>query len=132
MKILLAYDGGEPAQRALTMAANIAKAMGGSVDVVSVVPVHPGRVPVDPWDDREVHAKELRDAQNRLASLGIPAKVFEPGGDPPVAIEHVAKEGGYDMIVLGSRRQGVLSRMLQGSVSEHVATHAEATVVIAH
>ncbi len=132
MKILLAYDGGEPAQRALTTAANIAKAMGGSVDVVSVVPVHAGRVAVDPWDDRDVHAEELRDARNRLAELGIPSKLFEPGGDTATTIERVAKEGGYDMVVLGSRRQSVLGRVLQGSVSEHVATHADATVVIAH
>jgi nucleotide-binding universal stress UspA family protein len=132
MKILLAYDGGEPAQRALTLAANIAKAMGGSVDVVSVVPVHAGRVAVDPWDDHDVHAAELRDARNRLAELGIPAKLFEPGGEPSVTIERLAKEGSYDMVVLGSRRQSVLGRVLQGSVSEHVATHADATVVIAH
>ena len=31
-----------------------------------------------------------------------------------------------------SRGLGAIDRMLQGSVSEHVATHAEATVVIAH
>jgi nucleotide-binding universal stress UspA family protein len=34
--------------------------------------------------------------------------------------------------VLGSRGLGAIDRMLQGSVSEHVATHAEATVVITH
>ena len=36
-----------------------------------------------------------------------------------------------DMVVLGSRGLGLVSRALQGSVSEHVATHAHATVVIA-
>jgi nucleotide-binding universal stress UspA family protein len=132
MKILLAYDGGAPARRALSTAANIAKAMGATLDVVSVVPVHPGRVPIDPWDDREVHAAELRQAQKRLADLGIASRLIEPGGDPSVEIERVAKEGGYDMVVVGSRRQSVLGRMLQGSVSEHVAMHSEATVVIAH
>ena len=37
----------------------------------------------------------------------------------------------FDTIVLGSRGLGTFGRMLQGSVSEHVATHARATVVIA-
>jgi nucleotide-binding universal stress UspA family protein len=32
---------------------------------------------------------------------------------------------------VGSRGLGTFGRMLQGSVSEHVATHARATVVIA-
>jgi nucleotide-binding universal stress UspA family protein len=35
------------------------------------------------------------------------------------------------MVVLGTRDLGAVSRFLQGSVSEHVATHAKATVVIA-
>ncbi len=35
------------------------------------------------------------------------------------------------MVVVGSRHLGAVSRVLQGSVSEHVATHAPATVVIA-
>lgn len=131
MKILLAYDGGEPARRALAKAADIAKAMGGSIDVISVVPLHAGRAPIDPWDDRETHDEELREAHGSLAALGIATRLLEPIGDPAHTIESVAREGGYDMVVLGSRRQSVLGRMLQGSVSEHVATHADATVVIA-
>lgn len=131
MKILLAYDGGEPAKRALKTAADIATAMHAGVDVVSVIPIHPGRVPVDPWDDRPVHDQELREAHAELANRGITTRLVEPAGDPARAIETVAREGAYDMIVLGSRRQGVLGRVLQGSVSEHVATHADATVVIA-
>jgi len=73
MKILLAYDGGEPAKRALHQAATMAKAMNAAVDVVSVVPVHPGRVPVDPWDDREVHDAELRGGTiHAVQMIGIP------------------------------------------------------------
>lgn len=131
MKILLAYDGGEPAQRALSTAASIVKSMGGTVDVISVIPFHPGRSPIDPWDDRPVHDGELHDAVDRLAALGITCRVLEPSGDPAIEIETAAKAGDYDMVVLGSRRLGALGRMLRGSVSEHVATHSERTVVIA-
>lgn len=133
MKILLAYDGGEPADRALKTAARMATAMGGSVDVISVVPFHSGRVPVDPWDDRTVHLAELEKARQRLEEMGVPCKLLIPipAGEPAPEIEAAAREGDYDMIVVGSRRQGVLGRVLLGSVSEHVATHADATVVIA-
>jgi nucleotide-binding universal stress UspA family protein len=131
MKILLAYDGGEPAMRALKTAAGIATAMGGTVDVVSVIPLHPGRVPVDPWDNQEVHDQELREASARLAEMGIFSRLLEPVGEPAQTIETIARDGAYDMVVLGSRRQGVVGRVLQGSVSQHVATHADATVVIA-
>ena len=80
-KILVAYDGGEPAHRAIEMAADLAHRFEAQVGVISVVPFHPGRVPIDPWDDRPV-----------LGSLG---------------------------------------RFLEGSVSEHVATHSGATVIVA-
>ncbi len=130
-KILIAYDGGQPARRALELAADLALQYKAQVGVVSVVPVHLSRVPEDPWDDRAVHAAELAEARTLLAERGIEAILYEPAGDPAVSIEHIAKEGGYDTVVVGSRGLGPLSRFLQGSVSEHVATHAPATVIVA-
>ena len=129
-KILVAYDGTEPADHALATAIDLAKAFDAVIGIVSAVPVHPGRSPIDPWDDSAVHADQLRQAQRILAEAGIEAQLHEPGGDPARAIERTAEEGGYDTIVLGSRGLGGLERTLQGSVSEHVATHAKTTVVI--
>jgi len=130
-KILLAYDGGEPAKRALDQTVELAKLFNAEVGVVSVVPSRPGRAPVDPWDDRTVHAEELLEARKLLQEAGIEAALLEPGGDVAKTIERVADERGYDTIVIGTRGLGSLAKTLQGSVSEHVATHAHATVVIA-
>ena len=130
-KILLAYDGTDPSQRALGTAADLAKALGATVSVVSVVPTHGGRLGMDPWDDSEVHAKELVEARTLLRDRGIEAQLLEPIGEPAATIERIAREGEYDTIVIGSRGLNALERVLQGSVSEHVATHAETTVVIA-
>jgi nucleotide-binding universal stress UspA family protein len=130
-KILVAYDGGQPARRALDLAADLAQKFDAKVGVVSVIPVHPGRAPIDPWDNRPVHTAELAEAKTILAERGIDPVLHEPAGDPARTIEQIAEEGGYDMVVVGSRGLGVLSRVLQGSVSEHVATHAAATVVVA-
>ena len=130
-KILVAYDGGQPAHRALDLAAELAQQFEAEVGVVSVVPVHLDRVPVDPWDDRAVHAAELAEARAILVEHGIEPVLYEPAGDPAGSIERVAREGGYDTVVVGSRGLGALSRFLQGSVSEHVATHTPATVIVA-
>jgi nucleotide-binding universal stress UspA family protein len=130
-KILVAYDGGQPAKRALDLAAELAQRYGARVGVVSVVPVHPGRSPIDPWDDRAVHTAELAEARRVLAERGVEAVLYEPEGDPARTIEQVADDGAYDTVVVGSRGLGVLSRTLQGSVSEHVATHSAATVIVA-
>ncbi len=130
-KILLAYDGTEPAKRALDEAAELAKALPASVAVISVIPARSGPAPLDPWDDRSVHTQELQEARALLAERGIEAKLIEPAGDPARMIEQVAEEGDFDMIVVGSRGLSAVSRMLEGSVSEHVATHAHRTVVVA-
>ena len=129
--ILVAYDGGEPAHRALETAIDLAKRFEASLGVVSVIPVHTGRTPIDPWDDKAVHDRQLADARQIVANHGLAAELFEPGGDPAATIERIAAAGHYDTIVIGSRGLGTVERILQGSVSEHVATHAKATVVIA-
>ena len=130
-RILVAYDGGEPGRKALETAIELARGIGALVSVVSVVPYHPGRSPIDPWDDRAVHAGELREARAVLLEAGIAADYLEPSGDPATMIEKLVEELGYDMVILGTRGLGAVSRLMQGSVSEHVATHAKATVVIA-
>ena len=130
-KILLAYDGGEPAKRALDQTVELAKVFGAHVGVVSVVPSRPERAPVDPWDDRTVHAEELLEARRLMREAGIEADLLEPGGDVATTIERVADEHGYDTIVVGTRGLGSLAKVVQGSVSEHVATHAHTTVIVA-
>ena len=129
--ILLAYDGGVPAKRALDVAIDLTKKFDASLSVVSVVPVHPGRSPIDPWDDRSVHEQELREARDLLTQNGITAEMIESAGDPAKEIEKIAAAGKFDTIVVGSRGLGTLGRIMQGSVSEHVTTHAGATVVVA-
>src|SRR6187431_1748025 len=73
-QILVAYDGGEPARRALQTGIDLVKKFGGSMSVVSVVPVHIGRSPIDPWDDKLVHDQELADARQIVASQGVVAE----------------------------------------------------------
>ena len=130
-RILVAYDGGEPARRALDVAIDLAKRYDALVSVVSVIPADPDRTPIDPWEDSIVHATALREARASLAEHGIEAELLEPTGDPARTIEKIVETGGFDTVVVGSRGLGPVSRVLQGSFSEHVAMHAETTVVIA-
>lgn len=131
-RILLAYDGSEPARRALDTTVELATRFGATVGVISVVPIQGATLGVAPWDDREVHDIELRDAQARLREHGIEPELIEPYGDPAWTIERIAMEREYDTIVIGSRGQGALGRFLSGSVSQHVATHSQATVIVTH
>ena len=100
-KILLAYDGGEPARRALETAGQLTRAFHASLSVVSVVPEGASRPPRDPSDEACLHARELQEAKRLLAEMGLEVELLEPSGDPARRIEQVAEEGGFDAIVLG-------------------------------
>jgi nucleotide-binding universal stress UspA family protein len=126
MKILVAYDGGEPAQRALELTTELATKFEAEVAVISVVPV-----PIEPWDDAAAHQAQLAEAKAFLTERGIEPKLIEWAGVPAPAIEQVAEANGYDLVVVGSRGLGAISRFLQGSVSEQLATHGTTPVLIA-
>jgi len=126
-KILLAFDGSEPAAHALDTAARLTRAFGAELAVVSVVPEHLAN-----GDEAVRRARSLQEARQYLADRGIDAELLEPSGDPAHKIEQIAAEGGFDTIVLGPRHRSGLPRTVGPSVSDHVATHVAATVVLAH
>ena len=130
-KILVAYDGQEAGQRALEMAARLAHAFDGRVDVVSVVPES-----IDPDESSGTepaveHARELVEARTVLRRRGIEAGLIEPAGDPAQTIERLASERGYDTIVVGGNRPGRNGHPWMDSVTAHVAANAKADVVVA-
>jgi nucleotide-binding universal stress UspA family protein len=131
-RILLAYDGSEQAKRALTFAVELAKLAQAKIGVVSVVPVHAGRIGIDPWDDRKVHSTELVEAKELIMAAGLTPDLHEPYGEISDEIVRTAEDGNYDHIVTGSRHLGIMQRTLQGSVSEAIATKFPATVTIVH
>jgi len=131
-KILVAYDGGEPGARALTVAAELAHAFGARVDVVSVVPEGFARTPGMADEPAIVHARELVEARGLLRDRGLEAGLIEPSGDPAITIERLAGEGGYDTVVLGWSRAVAAGQHWTDSVCAHVASYAPATVVVAH
>ena len=119
-KIVVAYDGSEPSQRALERAADLAE-NGSSVTVVSAVHnvYGKGGVAHDPIEEED-HRRHLREARSRLAELGIEAHGVEGFGDPAKVIAEQAKGMNADLIVVGSHGKNLLERLLLGSVSTDV------------
>jgi nucleotide-binding universal stress UspA family protein len=130
-RILVAYDGSEPARRALDVGAELAAGLGASIGLVSVAPQRLDRQPDDPWSETSAHAAELHEAKVFLAERGLQAETHEPIGDAGPMIVKVAEDFGYDTIVLGSRHLSALGQAFLGSVSVYVSHHAGATVIIA-
>ena len=133
-KILLAFDGGAAARKALETTAELARLSGASVSVVGVVPppISGTEWPeaLSGWDASDELATALDAARRYLADRGVTAEALEVAGDPAHTIERLADSRGCDTIVVGSRGHGAVRRLLEGSISSHVATHAHETVLV--
>jgi nucleotide-binding universal stress UspA family protein len=132
MKLLLAYDGFEHSLHALEEAAELASGGKAEVTVMSVVPPDArgsksgGHIGLRP------HAHEdVARAHDFLLERGIEARMTTAHGEPAEEILDEAGKGGYDLIVVGSRKRGVIARALLGSVSAELVGHAPCPVLIA-
>jgi nucleotide-binding universal stress UspA family protein len=128
--LLLAYDGTSRSRRALEAAAEVASATGARVAVVSVIPVEPGR-PVDPWDDGPTHRAQLREAIDLLAERGINAEAVAAIGNVGETVARLVQDGGYDAVVLGSTRGGIIGRLMGGTIARDVTRETQAMVILA-
>jgi nucleotide-binding universal stress UspA family protein len=72
-RLLIAYDGGEPARAALELGIELAVATGASLGIVSVAPADRGARD-DPWSETSEHAAELYEAKTRVAAAGSPRR----------------------------------------------------------
>lgn len=133
MKILVAYDGSEGAQRALEQAAELASSNGSVVSVISVAEPLPqfGRAGamLTPEEDEE-RRHELVDAKETLAGKGVEAQLVERKGDPATMIVDEAEKESADVIVMGTRGLNTAQRWLIGSVSSRVVQHAPCNVLV--
>lgn len=79
---------------------------------------------------RQSHSAIAAASSARLTSHGIDAHPEVRVGDPAAEILEIAAAGQTDLIVIGSRGQTGLKRLLLGSVARRVLHHASASVLI--
>jgi nucleotide-binding universal stress UspA family protein len=132
MKILVAYDGSEGANRALDQAAELAQG-NGDVAVVSVAEPLPqfgraGAMLLPEEEQERLH--ELVDAKQALSARGLSATIVERKGDAAAMIIDEAEKEGADVIIMGTRGLNAAQRWLLGSVSSRVVQHAGCNVLV--
>jgi nucleotide-binding universal stress UspA family protein len=71
-----------------------------------------------------------RDMDETIAKLGVKAKANVLAGLPGPALAELAKDGEFNLIVVGSHGSGVLKRMLLGSTSHFLVQHAPCPVLV--
>ncbi len=142
-KILVATDGSEHSERAVSEAVKIAKPMNAELHALFVKDLEfvmrtAGTSPtyaeklIRAVDSRleEEGRKALEKARNICRENGLEISIHIAQGHPAEVICHEAKEGGYNLIVLGSRGLGRLNELFLGSVSNKVVHRAETSVLV--
>ena len=137
--ILLATDGSSGADRAADVAAELAKATGARLSIVTVGDNISGKE-ADRLARAEGNVAEhldaianaiLRQAKERVQRAGISDVVVQSGwGDPAEVLIETARRNQADAIVIGRRGRGRLAGLLLGSVSQKVASLAPCTVIV--
>jgi len=79
---------------------------------------------------RENGTRMLTEAAEYLKARGLSYSTYLAKGNSREGIVEAAKDNKVDIVVVGSRGLGALSRLLVGSVSEYVVTHAPCPVLV--
>lgn len=152
-KILVPLDGSEPANRAMDLSLYMADKCSADILVLSVIeptimPVFPrnytqpmGALPISPVPPVEVHSlnsrksnyenllsEALKKARKNNPNLKVSTELAE--GPPSDKIIETAREGNFDIIVMGSRGHGGIKEFFLGSVSSKVTSEANCPVLI--
>ena len=135
--IMVATDGSDGANRAVDVAAEIAKAMSGILWIVTVARTLGAeeykrfmRFEGESADPAESLAQRaLYDAERRVRQAGISSiKTHLLWGDPTQAIIETIQQEKADAVVVG--RRGRLSGLLLGSVSQKLSSLAPCVVIL--
>jgi nucleotide-binding universal stress UspA family protein len=134
-QIGVAYDGSPESERALEVAAELARRSGARLRLVTAVaPGAAAYPPLDPGAYAQLgelaHQEARTDLDAVLARLGegVRAEGAVRDGEP---VDVLADESsGDDLLICGSRGRGPVRRVLLGSVSTRLLRHAACPVVV--
>lgn len=133
--IVIADDGSEEAQRAVTVGVDLALKYGAEATLLTVIH-HPayaatvGEVAEADTEQREFASRVQRSAIEEARMRGLDLGAVVASGHPAEVIVDYARRHGVDLIVMGHRGMSNLQRFLVGSVADRVVDHAPCMVLV--
>ena len=139
MAVLVAYDGSDPAQKAVKRAVSAAREAGeDEIILLRVVEAADGMLEAG----FDIVQERLREAQEQerselsaevrslLETEDVEFRIEAVAGKPAREIVSYAEEHDVSEIVVGSHGREGVSRVLQGNVAENVVRRAPTTVIV--
>ncbi|PKM78614.1 MAG: hypothetical protein CVU90_01035 [Firmicutes bacterium HGW-Firmicutes-15] len=146
-RILVAYDDGRQAQKALEAAIEIAENTGAVIYITSayIIPVvYQGTIASDGiypdntsiinylYDNTHSYLKKiLQEAADNVSQKNIPVFTEILDGSPGKMVVQFAENNQIDLISVGSHNRSAVNRFFMGSVSNYVLQHAKCLVLVA-
>ena len=122
-KIMVSVDGSEHSKKVVHYAAILAKKLDAEVMLLNVQePDLPSEVM------KEIGTRILSGAADQFKETKLSQKLAS--GDPAKTIIRMAREGDYDLILMGHKGHNAISRFLLGDVSDHVIQYADRSVLL--
>jgi nucleotide-binding universal stress UspA family protein len=142
-RILVATDGSTLSKKAITSAIALAALSGADLVAVKVTPRYPqsyfeGSLPLNPTEVAKIEKQWADDAQKMLDTVVKAGKAKGVSVKPVVvksdivsdAIIATAKKQKADLIVMASHGRRGIKRLLLGSETNQVLTHASVPVLV--
>jgi nucleotide-binding universal stress UspA family protein len=141
--ILVGVDRSAHAHAAVTHAADIARAQGATLSIMTVYTTLPswqsafsGPVPQDFYETfaaaAKAEAQATLDEAAALVADGQEVITVLAEGTPAWAVLEQARAGGHDLIAVGSRGLGAATSLLLGSVSSQIIHASPVPVLVVH
>jgi nucleotide-binding universal stress UspA family protein len=143
-KILAPIDGSKNSLAALQVAVGLAKDYGAELNIIQVLPMHPTSISMSslsgaPSSLLSVYEEEAKSAKKtiddavelaRKHRVKASGEVIRMQNSVVEAIVEKASAEKSDLIVIGTRGLGGFKKLLVGSVSSGVVTHAHCPVFV--
>ncbi len=115
-RILVGTDGSKTAAKAVDRAVAVAASTGASLTILSAARLHKGEATV-------------AEAKGRHAASGVTIATKVVDADPVVALVEEARDGDFDLLVMGNKGMVGLSRIF-GSVPDKVSHRLPCALLI--
>ncbi len=132
--ILVPIDGSIYSEKSLERASEFVDAFGSNLILIYVVEKS---IPINLLDRKEYldilrkfGTNVLEKANKRLSKKGITAKIFLKEGNIVNEIEKTMKKEKCNLIVVGNKGLGSVSRLILGSVSNKISQSSSCSVLI--
>jgi nucleotide-binding universal stress UspA family protein len=135
--VAVAFDGEKPSVAALAEAVEVARKVGATLTLITVVPtmlgaigveVPPGSSPADAKAEAEGIVLREKERLEAAGIRGLTTVVLE--GEPVDRVVDYCERHSVDLLVVGSRGLSTTGRFFLGSVSDGILHHAHCSVMV--